>query len=118
MHPADDLANAEHTSAGLLPTDALLNSRNQPPGRKIEATDHRTQVVRNKALVDISEPLQLCRRPLGLSYAAIAGSSSTARARTSGENLFVVLLVMAPSYLEVGASGKAGTVHMLTGGEF
>jgi hypothetical protein len=42
----------------------------------------------------------------------------TVRARTSGENLLVVLLVMAPSYLEVGTSGKAGAVqhqsHVMT----
>lgn len=35
----------------------------------------------------------------------------TARARTSRLNLFVVLLVMAPSDLEVGASAKPGAVH-------
>ena len=35
----------------------------------------------------------------------------TARARTSEENLFVVLLVMAPSYLEVGASDNPGAVQ-------
>ena len=28
------------------------------------------------------------------------------------KNLFVVLLVMAPSYLEVGASGNPGAVHL------
>lgn len=32
----------------------------------------------------------------------------TARARTSGENVFVIWLVMAPSSLEVRASGKLG----------
>ncbi len=35
----------------------------------------------------------------------------TARSQTSGENLFVVGLVMAPSYLGVGASGKPGAVQ-------
>ena len=35
----------------------------------------------------------------------------TALARTSGLNLFVVLLVMAPFYLEIGASGKPGAVQ-------
>ena len=35
----------------------------------------------------------------------------TARSRTSEENLFVVGLVIAPSYLGVGASGKPGAVQ-------
>src|SRR5712671_6866318 len=35
----------------------------------------------------------------------------TARVRTSGENLFVVLLVMAPTFSRVGASGNPGAVH-------
>ena len=35
----------------------------------------------------------------------------TARSRTSGENLFVVWLVMAPSYLGVEASRKPGAVQ-------
>ena len=39
----------------------------------------------------------------------------TARSCTSGENLFVVWLVMAPSYLDIGAPGRPGAVqHQLS----
>ena len=37
----------------------------------------------------------------------------TARARTSGENLFIVLLVIDPYFSRVGVSGKSGPVHSL-----
>src|SRR5690606_1009476 len=47
--------------------------------------------------------------------ASCAHTNRPARSRTPGENLFVVLLVMAPPYGEVGASGKPGAVQKKIG---
>ncbi|MBY6059713.1 hypothetical protein, partial [Leisingera daeponensis] len=41
-----------------------------------------------------------------------SSTSRTARSRTSGEYLFVVLLIVASSYSGVEASGKPGAVHL------
>ncbi len=43
--------------------------------------------------------------------AAGAGPIRTARARTSGLNLFLVLFIVAPVYFRVGASENLGAVH-------
>ncbi len=51
-----------------------------------------------------------CQRELCLPW--LSSTRCTARSRTSGEYLFVVLLIVASSYSGVEASGKPGAVHI------
>ncbi len=51
------------------------------------------------------------RRPARRVIALVIQNHPHRTGANLGENLLVVLLIMAPSYLEVGASGKPGAVH-------
>jgi hypothetical protein len=64
------------------------------------ATNHERINLRKKALCPT--------RPV---LAFVIQNHPNRPVRTSAENLFVVVLVMALSYSEVGASGKPGAIH-------